>query len=87
MQLLTPLEAIGQFGVTQPGEGVPIRAAFGTEFVIAFVLLFVIFAVTDEGRQIEITGSVPLAVGLAVTICSLVGVNCRGHTWFQWNFY
>ncbi|OXA58250.1 Aquaporin AQPAe.a [Folsomia candida] len=75
---LTPPEAVGGLGVVQPGLNVAVREAFGTEFVITFILLFVIFAVSDKGRKTEITGSIPLAVGLTVAVCSFVGNNFSG---------
>ena len=45
-----------------------------TEAVLTFMLVFVIFAVTDPGRGLTGYG-VPLAIGICVFICLMQGVG------------
>jgi len=60
---------------TVPGPGVAIWSVFIIELIITFVLVLTVFATYDSLRP-GISGSGPLATGLAVTMCHLWAVRC-----------
>jgi aquaporin related protein len=78
LKALTPGDTseIG-FGYTTLAKDMTELQGFGVEFMITFVLLIIIFAVTDEGRR-DIKGSAPLAIGLALTALVLYGGPLTG---------
>jgi aquaporin-4 len=69
----------GQFGRTMIGVGVTRVQAFLMEMVITFVLVFTIFASCDKHRS-DITGSIPLTIGLSVTLCHLFAIKYTGSS-------
>ena len=71
---LTPKESIGSLGVTAPANSTTTAQAFGVEFVLTFMLMFAVFAVTDPDRGFS-GYEVPLAIGICVFICLIIGVR------------
>jgi len=68
------LGSVGQLGATLPT--LPLAAAFGAEWLLSFVLMFVIMAVATDERVAD--GFAALAVGLTVGFCALVGGPLTG---------
>ncbi|MGI9040146.1 MAG: MIP/aquaporin family protein [Gemmatimonadales bacterium] len=64
----------GQMGATLPA--VSLAAAFGAEWLMSFALMFVVMAVATDERVAA--GFAPLAVGLTVGFCALVGGPLTG---------
>ena len=71
---MTPAALRGPLGATIPDKALEHHQAFGVEFFITFVLLFTVFASTDSQRT-DLGGSVPLTVGLSVSVCHLWAVS------------
>ena len=65
---------VGQMGATLPS--VAVARAFGIEWLLSFVLMFVVMAVATDDRVAD--GFAPLAVGLTVGFCALVGGPLTG---------
>ncbi|EDO41124.1 predicted protein [Nematostella vectensis] len=74
---LTPVDKRGTLGATVPNAGVSTGQAFGIEFLLTFLLVLTIFATTDAKRN-HYGYEVPLAIGLCVTVCHLVGIRFTG---------
>ncbi|KAL9979977.1 hypothetical protein ACROYT_G008504 [Oculina patagonica] len=74
---ITPSQSIGSLGVTAPANDVSTSQAFVIELVLTFILVFVIFAVTDPSRGMAGYG-VPLAIGICVFICLMHGIPFSG---------
>jgi MIP family channel proteins len=68
------LGPVGHMGATLPG--IPVAAAFGVEWLLSFALMFVIMAVATDERVAD--GFAPLAVGLTVGFCALMGGPLTG---------
>ncbi|OWF48706.1 lens fiber major intrinsic protein-like [Mizuhopecten yessoensis] len=67
----------GSLGLIMPGKDVTDMQALGAEAVIGFFLLFGTFAVIDKGRN-DLQGSVPLMIGLMVSINVFFAFNISG---------
>lgn len=74
LKAFVPESIQGDLGTLKLNKLVTEAQGFGIEFIITFVLLFGIFAVTDENRN-DIGGSLPLTVGLIVTVNIFFGVS------------
>jgi MIP family channel proteins len=72
--LRAALGPVGNLGATLPH--VPVAAAFGVEWLLSFVLMFVIMAVATDERVAD--GFAALAVGLTVGFCALMGGPLTG---------
>ena len=68
------LGTVGSLGATLPS--VPVGVAFGIEWLLSFALMFVIMAVATDKRVAD--GFAPIAVGLTVGFCALVGGPLTG---------
>ena len=71
----TALLAASGFGVPAPGAGIGIGAAFLTELVLTFFLVFVVFGTAIDPRAPRVGG---LFIGLAVTMGVLMGGPISG---------
>jgi len=77
LKALTPGDTSAlTFGYAHLADGLTELQGFGVEFMITFVLLFIIFAVTDENRDMK--GSAPVAIGLALAALVLYGGPLTG---------
>ena len=74
LALRAALGPVGNMGTTLPN--IPVAAAFGIEWLLSFALMFVIMAVATDERVAD--GFAPLAVGLAVGFCALMGGPLTG---------
>ena len=72
--LRAALGSVGSAGATLPA--LPLPAAFGVEWLLSFALMFVIMAVATDERVAD--GFAPLAVGLTVGFCALMGGPLTG---------
>jgi glycerol uptake facilitator-like aquaporin len=68
------LGTVGSVGATLPT--LPLPAAFGVEWLLSFVLMFVIMAVATDRRVAD--GFAAIAVGLTVGFCAMVGGPLTG---------
>lgn len=78
-QALTPDNVQGTLGHTGLGLDVSPVQGFGMEFLLGFILVFVVFGVCDENRH-ENKGIGPLAIGLSVTLGHLAAVDYTGSS-------
>jgi MIP family channel proteins len=74
LALRAAMGPVGNMGATLPR--IPIAAAFGVEWLLSFVLMFVIMAVATDERVAD--GFAALAVGLTVGFCALMGGPLTG---------
>ena len=65
---------VGDMGATVPS--VPTGGAFVVEWLLSFVLMFVVMAVATDDRVAD--GFAPIAVGLTVGLCALFGGPLTG---------
>jgi MIP family channel proteins len=79
LKAVTPDSLHDSLGATTVNGKLNPVQGFGVEFLITFVLVFVIFSVTDENRA-DITGSIPLIIGLTVTTCHLFAIQYTGSS-------
>ncbi|XP_070533266.1 aquaporin AQPAn.G-like [Ptychodera flava] len=70
---VTPEGVRGTMGANILNPDITQVQAFGVEFVLTFVLVFTVFATVDEKNAIS--GSKPLAIGIAVVIAHLAGIG------------
>jgi aquaporin NIP len=68
------LGPVGHMGATLPAVAIP--AAFAVEWLLSFVLMFVIMAVATDTRVAP--GFAPIAVGLTVGFCAIAGGPLTG---------
>ena len=74
------MQGASGLGNTTLSPGVSEGQGFAIEFLITFTLIMVIFgAAADEDNQINVKGSAPLAIGLAITACHLFAVMKHLH--------
>ena len=74
------MQGASGLGNTRLSPGVSEGQGFAIEFLITFTLIMVIFgAAADEDNQINVKGSAPLAIGLAITACHLFAVMKHLH--------
>ncbi|KAK3607007.1 hypothetical protein CHS0354_023406 [Potamilus streckersoni] len=76
---LTPDELEGTLGCTLLGQGVNNIMGVGVELCITYILVLTVFAASDKRRK-DLGGSVPLAIGLSVTMCHLFAVRFTGSS-------
>jgi aquaporin Z len=74
LALRAALGPVGNLGATLPA--VPLGAAFSIEWLLSFALMFVIMAVATDRRVAD--GFAPIAVGLSVGFCALMGGPLTG---------
>ncbi len=74
LALRAALGPVGNLGATLPT--IPLGAAAGVEWLLSFVLMFVIMAVATDERVAD--GFAALAVGLTVGFCALMGGPLTG---------
>ena len=75
LHMITVDEIRGGYGIILPNPLVNDTQVVVCEIIITFTLLFVSFAVTDDGRT-DIHGFAPLIIGLTVSINVFSGVSC-----------
>ena len=69
------MQGASSLGNTTLSPGVSEGQGFAIEFLITFILIMVFFgAAADEDNQLNVKGSAPLAIGLAITACHLFAV-------------
>ncbi|GLV40994.1 prip [Carabus blaptoides fortunei] len=79
LKAVTPDKVQGSLGLTDiQGEVSPVQG-FGMEFMLGFILVFVVFGVCDENRH-ENKSIGPLAIGLAVTLGHLAALDYTGSS-------
>lgn len=78
----------GALGATTISSDLSASQAFGLELLLTFVLVFIIFAATDPGRELR-GYDIPLSIGVCVFICHMcgVGVEIFEIKLFSFHFY
>ena len=67
-------------GTTVVSADISSGQALGVEFLITFVLVTCVFAAAaDDDNAPNVSGSVPLAIGLSITTCHLLAVILRKY--------
>lgn len=61
-------------GVTAINSSVGLAQGFGVEFMFTFVLVFLIFSITDSKKNTEPYG-MSLGIGLVIVVCVLGAVS------------
>ncbi|XP_030759041.1 aquaporin AQPAe.a isoform X3 [Sitophilus oryzae] len=79
LQFLLPEKLVGSLGITNVNADLNACQGFLFEALLTFLLVFVIHGVCD-GRRKDITGSVPLAIGLTITAVHLSGIQFTGSS-------
>lgn len=79
LKALLPESQVGSLGMTKVRSDLTPVQGFVFEALLTFVLLFVIHGVCDPRRK-DIKGSVPLAIGLAITAVHLSGIQFTGSS-------
>ncbi|XP_053323924.1 aquaporin-1 [Spea bombifrons] len=64
-------------GLNGLSEGVSAGQGLGIEIIVTFQLVLCVLAVTDK-RRTDISGSVPLAIGLSVALGHLIAIDYTG---------
>jgi glycerol uptake facilitator-like aquaporin len=67
LKAVTPGSKIGSLGLLLPAEDVSAEQALMAEFMITFLLLFVVISLLDKGRT-DVGRSIPFIVGLVVCV-------------------
>ncbi|CAH1402035.1 unnamed protein product [Nezara viridula] len=79
LKAVTPTEFQQTLGSTLVSEPLTIPQAIAVEFLLGFVLIFVVFGVTDPNKP-EAKIPAPLAIGLAVVIGHLSSIQYTGSS-------
>ncbi|ESO82234.1 hypothetical protein LOTGIDRAFT_170145 [Lottia gigantea] len=79
LMAMTPVEKHGTLGMTLVSDKINIGQAVGIEFFITFILVFTVFASCDSKRK-DLNGSIPLTIGLSVTMCHLFAIQYTGSS-------
>jgi len=79
LNAINPTFAEPSLGYTKVAKGLTVGQGFGVELVITFVLVFTVFASCDKRRK-DIGGSVPLTIGLSITLCHLFAIKYTGSS-------
>ncbi|CAG0915134.1 unnamed protein product [Notodromas monacha] len=66
--------ALHAMGSTTLAPGVTIFHGICIEIMITFLLVFLTVSATD-GRRVDVTGSIPLIIGLAIVACSFAALK------------
>lgn len=74
---IVPKAIQGNLGAAEKIPGMNDGEAFGMEVMLTFVLVFVIMGSTDERRR-DVSGSVPLAIGLSLAVAIMCGGPLSG---------
>jgi len=76
---LVPARYVGSLGCTVLNEDLTSGQGFGIEMLISFLLVLTVFGVCDE-RRVDVKGSAPLAIGLAIATAHLFAVPLTGSS-------
>lgn len=79
LKAVTPAEYQKTLGSTAVSEFISLPQAIAIEFLLGFVLIFVVFGVTDPNKP-EAKIPAPLAIGLAVVIGHLSSIQYTGSS-------
>ncbi|KAG5869640.1 hypothetical protein JTB14_011703 [Gonioctena quinquepunctata] len=79
LRLVTPDTRVGNLGLTVVNAELTAFQGFVVEAILTFLLVFVIHGVTDSRRK-DVMGSIPLAIGVAVTAAHLCGIQYTGSS-------
>ena len=71
---ITPNAKRGSLGAVSLGAGVTRYQGFALEGILTFLLMMTVLASTDPNREDKTFGPA-LSIGLAVTVCHLIGVS------------
>ncbi|KAK3575796.1 hypothetical protein CHS0354_030739 [Potamilus streckersoni] len=79
LRLVTPNKRQEALGCTLLGPGIDGLMGTGVELCITFVLVLTVFAACDKQRK-DLGGSIPLTIGLSVTMCHLFAIKFTGSS-------
>ncbi|XP_063780401.1 aquaporin-1 [Pseudophryne corroboree] len=68
---------INSLGLNELSDGVSAGQGLGIEIIVTFQLVLCVVAVTDRRRH-DVTGSIPLAIGLSVALGHLIAIDYTG---------
>ena len=74
LRALEPSGLNSNLGTPALATGISVLQGFFIEFILVFVLVLVVFASCDE-RRVDVGGSVPLQIGVAIGMCHLWAVS------------
>ncbi|XP_023019051.1 aquaporin AQPAe.a [Leptinotarsa decemlineata] len=79
LRLVTPNEKVGSLGLTIVSPQLTAGQGLLVEAILTFLLVFVVHGVCDSNRK-DIAGSIPVAIGLAVSAAHLCGIQYTGSS-------
>lgn len=79
LRAINPSVCEDALGYTGINSEISVFKGVGIETVITFVLVFTVFASCD-GKRKDLGGSIPLAIGLSVTLCHLFAIKYTGSS-------
>lgn len=79
LKSIIPYQRWGLLGSTIVNKEMTEEGAFGVEFMVTFVIVFIAFATCDSKRT-DLKGSAALAIGLSAIMCQLFAVPLTGSS-------
>ena len=76
---VSPSSVQGTLGTPSVASDVTVFQAFVLELILTSLFVFVIFTVNFTTAKQSQGYGIPLAIGLALTVCHYVGVSCLLH--------
>ena len=78
LKYLMPLKFAGCYAANAVSSAITLNQAFFMEFFLTFFLLFVVSAATDSQKSEKQGILTPLAIGLCIYCCHIIGIPFTG---------